>query len=117
MTEQERDEMMHRNWVAQMNGMGFDADGYMLDTQHPIRLVEEPQWISVKDKLPENRQWVLCKCRAGIYEVLRREYYTWYHDKDHSYMDDFVTYWMPLPEPPGCGNKLNDRKLMEGHNE
>ena len=41
MTEQERDEMMHRNWVAQMNGMGFDASGYMLDTQHPIRLVEE----------------------------------------------------------------------------
>ncbi len=41
MTEQERDEMMHRNWVAQMNGMGFDESGYMLDTQHPIRLVDE----------------------------------------------------------------------------
>lgn len=41
MTKQERDEMMHSNWVAQMNAMGFDASGYMLDTQHPIMLVEE----------------------------------------------------------------------------
>lgn len=57
-------------------------------------------WISVKDRLPENKQWALCKCRAGIYEVLRNDFGSWYHDKGHTYMSGFVTHWMPLPEPP-----------------
>lgn len=61
-------------------------------------------WISVKDQLPRSRQWVLCKCRAGIYEVLRYEETCdgdqWHHDNRHNYMSDFVTHWMPMPEPP-----------------
>ena len=58
------------------------------------------EWISVKDRLPENGQWVLCKCRAEIYEVLRNDFGSWYHDINHTYMSGFVTHWMPLPEPP-----------------
>ena len=76
--------------------------GDMIDT-----LDETPTiggWISVKDRLPRLRQWVLCKCRAGIYEVLRYEETCdgehWYHDNLHNYMSGFVTHWMPLPEPP-----------------
>ena len=61
-------------------------------------------WISVKDRLPRLRQWVLCKCRAGIYEVLRYEETCvgerWYHDNLHNYLSSFVTHWMPLTEPP-----------------
>ena len=61
-------------------------------------------WISVKDRLPRSRQWVLCKGRAGIYEVLRYEETCdgerWHHDNRHNYMIGFVTHWMPLPEPP-----------------
>lgn len=60
-------------------------------------------WTSVKDRLPRLRQWVLCKCRAGIYEVLRYEETCdgerWHHDNRHNYMIGFVTHWMPLPEP------------------
>ena len=67
-------------------------------------LKEQPQWISVKDRLPRLRQWVLCKCRAGIYEVLRYEEtcdgIQWHHDNSHNYMSGFVTHWMPIPEPP-----------------
>ena len=58
-------------------------------------------WISVKDRLPEYREWVLCKCRAGIYEVLRFSFNndpTWYHDDGHEYLLGFVTHWMLLPE-------------------
>ena len=61
-------------------------------------------WISVKDRMPQLRQWVLCKCRAGIYEVLRYEETCdgeqWHHDNRHNYMIGFVTHWMPIPDLP-----------------
>ena len=53
MTEKEREEMMHKNWVAQMNGLGFDESGYILDLKNPIRLEAAPGWISVNDRLPD----------------------------------------------------------------
>ena len=69
-----------------------------------LEALKQPQWISVKDRLPRLRQWVLCKCRAGIYEVLRYEEtcdgIQWHHDGSHNYMSGFVTHWMPLLEPP-----------------
>lgn len=58
------------------------------------------RWISVEERLPDERVRVLCKCRAGIYDVLRRQNGDWYHDPRHIYMTGFVTHWMPLPEPP-----------------
>lgn len=61
------------------------------------------EWISVKDRLPEDNAVVLCKCRAGIYEVLMWIGGSWYHDTNHCYMKGFVTHWMPLPEPPKEG--------------
>lgn len=57
-------------------------------------------WISVKDRLPEEKVWVLCLCRAGIREVLRWQNEQWYHDPQHAYFESFVLYWMQLPEPP-----------------
>ena len=62
-------------------------------------------WISVKDRLPKHNETVLCLCHANIYEVLvwdnrERE---WYHDIEHSYLETFVTHWMPLPMPPEEG--------------
>lgn len=50
--------------------------------------------------MPDERQWVLCQCRARIREVLRLQDGCWYHDPEHSYFLSFVTHWMPLPEPP-----------------
>lgn len=60
----------------------------------------KPRWIPVTERLPEKRKWVLCKCQANIVEVLRFENAEWYHDPAHVYMFEFVTHWMPLPEPP-----------------
>lgn len=59
-----------------------------------------PRWIPVKDRLPEKRKWVLCFCQANIIDVLRYENAEWHHDPTHVYMFEFVTHWMPLPEPP-----------------
>ena len=61
------------------------------------------RWISVKERLPDVGEEVLCACRAGIVEVLK--YFNgingpWYKDSRHVYMSGFVTHWMPLPAPP-----------------
>ncbi len=66
-------------------------------------VVERPRWISVEERLPEKRKWVLCRCEANIIEVLRWENNEWYHDPMHVYYPSFVTHWMPLPEPPEEG--------------
>ena len=73
-----------------------------IDSQDTVQPTVNP-WISVKERLPEKRVRVLCKCRAGIYEVLRWTGNSWHHDYRHNYMSGFVTHWMPLPEPPKKG--------------
>ena len=62
---------------------------------------EQPHWIPVSERLPENGKYVLCFCRANIVCVLRRDKDgDWYENPTHVYMSGFVTHWMPLPEPP-----------------
>ena len=83
-------------------GIGTD-DCQLESTQDALELLKTRQWISVKDRLPDYRKWVLCRCRAEIYEVMRFNFNdgpTWYHDDGHEYLLGFVTHWMPLPEPP-----------------
>lgn len=61
---------------------------------------EKPtEWIPISERLPEINEWVVCQCRANIYEVLKFTSYGWYHDDAHCYMDGFVIAWMPLPKP------------------
>jgi hypothetical protein len=64
-----------------------------------VRKLQSPRWIPVTERLP-GREWVLCKCRANIHEVLSLRDGYWYHDPQHQYMSGFVTHWMPLPEKP-----------------
>ena len=81
----------------------FDRSDYDLLPHERMRwcpIIEAPEWISVEARLPEKGVWVLCKCRAGIYEVLRWTGNSWHHDHRHDYMKGFVTHWMPMPEPP-----------------
>ena len=73
---------------------------------------EAQGWVSVKDRLPEGRtnphtldfEPVLCATVFGdirVYKYGQRLGQTeahFYHG--YSWMDDYVTHWMPLPEPP-----------------
>lgn len=69
------------------------------------QLKKQSQWISVKDKLPKNDDYVLITDSHGFTVVgyfwpfgssMYRNKGTWYYG-DH---EQFVTHWMPLPTPP-----------------
>lgn len=75
-------------------------------------VVERPQWVSVKERLPDERinpnthdfEYVLCATIWG--DVRPFKYGTPIgHTEAHfwnglGYVDAYITHWMPLPEPP-----------------
>ena len=62
------------------------------------------EWISVKDRLPENSDEVICLFTGWddmrCYRTLSfdKEYMIWFNWSGLEYIT--VTHWMPLPEPP-----------------
>lgn len=70
------------------------------------------EWISVEDRLPEEKinpkmndfEYVLCATKFGDVRPYKYGTAIW-HTKAHFWhgagiVDEFVTHWMPLPEPP-----------------
>jgi hypothetical protein len=69
------------------------------------------EWISVKDRLPTDFSIVLCTgfeyddpVNDRFYLVSRYErgfgYYDTQEEKWANNTSDYITHWMPLPEPP-----------------
>ena len=66
-------------------------------------LREQMDWISTKDRLPENDARVLAYCKDRcIHDMKRRWADNAWYDKGSAavYLADFVTHWLPTPEPP-----------------
>ena len=66
--------------------------------------VTVPQWISVKDELPEVGGYVVCIAKRNPFSrfmpmVARIEKNGWVNPITEQYISE-VTHWMPLPEPP-----------------
>ena len=64
------------------------------------------QWVSVKDRLPEEQKEVLIYLpeygsveTAAFFEIPSLNLKEWAQNED-AYMFDEVSHWMPLPEPP-----------------
>lgn len=52
-------------------------------------------WISVKDRLPEKDEYVLCFCNIGDgFQAI------FHYGKERKFNGTAVTHWMPLPKPP-----------------
>ena len=72
------------------------------------------EWISVKDRLPKENEFVLCYIgdrRYCCYDIA--EYYhngTW-ENLDHKRA--FPLYWMPLPERPTFEPKKTKERVSE----
>ena len=87
----------------------FDCSEIDRDALAYIERLEskQPKWISVKDRLPEvyGTYLTFTQCPKGnwietnIYEHReeRWEHDCGYHTED---VTDWITHWMPLPEPP-----------------
>ena len=64
-----------------------------------IKTLDRMTWISVKDRLPENDNHVLCctETKKGMKNVIIGYYMNgaW-----RCGMNSNVTHWMPMPEPP-----------------
>ena len=59
------------------------------------------EWISVKDRLPENvKEGLLIALRWGEVDIGWCEDGRWGSQFVDEYEDGEVTYWMPLPFPP-----------------
>ena len=75
-------------------------------------------WISVKEKLPEAKinkltsdfEYVICVCHwdYGETDVRAMQYGKNHFIQNGVYFDEYVSHWMPLPEPPKTNNWRND---------
>lgn len=69
-----------------------------------MEALKRTRWIPCSERLPdENNRWVLCLRVSGAMEVLKFDYTMWNWDAQYPgrcYMENYVTHWMPLPEPP-----------------
>lgn len=65
-------------------------------------LLEKPQWISVKERLPETGKVVLAAMPKGTVTLggIRKKTQAWDVFLDMAICTAEPTHWMPLPEPP-----------------
>ncbi|MCH9730660.1 MAG: DUF551 domain-containing protein [Actinomycetia bacterium] len=65
------------------------------------RYEDVPQWISVEDRLPEDRQPVLCWLAMDIQGYHFWQYMVTQFANGRFHTHEDVTHWQPLPDPPG----------------
>lgn len=63
------------------------------------------QWIPVTERLPEDKMVVLAYVPDDEYALVQfdKKYSEWivcFTSENISYRSEYVTHWMPLPEPP-----------------
>ena len=62
------------------------------------------EWISVKDRLPEDGEYVVCIAKRNPFSmfmpmVARIKKNGWVNPMTEQYISE-VTHWMPMPKPP-----------------
>lgn len=86
--------------------VAFIEQGLMMFTTPTIRdlivaaVNADSPWISVKDRLPEMRKWVLGLTHFGSMTVAACNSDTGEFWSDQQGYPIHLTHWMPLPDPP-----------------
>jgi len=96
------------NWTYMGQEMSLDAfhAGYQAaKDQFADSSKVMPQWISVKDRLPEIGEWVLINdpevCQRVAPPSSNWDWeFAWATDHQSFYEPTDITHWMPLPKPP-----------------
>lgn len=70
------------------------------------------EWISIKERLPENESLVLLYSNNTIWLVRRLNAY-WIDDRASTAIKT-NEYWMPLPEPPNSDNNTDTFSEVSG---
>lgn len=62
---------------------------------------QQPRWISVGERLPEDDGYVLCHCNDGSPDVVCMYYGDGeFLTPELDNVSHIITHWMPLPQPP-----------------
>ena len=64
---------------------------------------EHPHWISVKEKLPKEGEYVATINTVGVKDVRYYSSGKWYSNYGNEYGD--ITHWLPMPQAPKKGGK------------
>ena len=68
------------------------------DAIEKVRIMEEPRWIPVTERLPEkDTRVIVC---ASLPEGIHSDFI---YEDGHWFVSTGVTHWMPFPEPPKEG--------------
>ena len=96
-------------WALNQHG---NVNGQVIiDKFNAIPSIDIPQWISVKERLPDFEGAVLCMCKSHIRKGGKEIRYQkimyfdideqWFSDENDVFVaKDAVTHWMRLPMPP-----------------
>ena len=95
--------------------LGWDYDPSDEDVEYTIdhipaadvEVVKHGRWVAVKDQLPEHCVTVLsyngCAISTDFYD---EAFQCWNSEISYNHIIH-VTHWMPLPEKPNCGAKMD----------
>lgn len=72
----------------------------MLEKLTAEKKTKKPEWISVKDRLPDSNNVVFACIDDGQCKIVRSAYVSSYGEWKWIEGHQTVTHWMPFPEPP-----------------
>ena len=106
------DEVEYANDVV----VKYAQEVYKLQQQiHDLK--EQREWISVKDRMPKIRRWVIVvdnlrRVKDGYFNVNHAGVKYWHTaEQKYSFLNDGfsrITHWMPRPDPPMLDKKENE---------